>query len=167
MRETLLDTMEGVPGARWQDDDQLHVTLRYIGEVDGAMAEDVALALARIHHPSLGLALAGIGRFDRRKRINSLWAGVTPHDAVTALHRKIDTALVRLGLPPEGRAYLPHITLARFGRDAGPVEGFALRHAGLTGPVERFDAFYLYESILGAGGSVYEMVERYPLERAD
>ena len=163
MREMLLGLMEGLSHARWQDDDQLHCTLRFIGAVDGRMAEDIADMLGQLRHPALTLAPAGVGCFDRKGRIDALWAGVTPRDGVTALHRKIDAALVRLGLPPEGRAYRPHITLARFGRGGAGIEPFLARHAGLSGAPARFDTFCLYESRLGAAGAQYEIVARYPL----
>ncbi len=164
MRDALLDLAETLPGIRWQGDEQLHVTLRFIGEVDRHQAEDIAAALGAVRAPPLMLALDGIGRFERRGGPGTLWAGVTPHDAVGALHRKIDQALIRAGLAPEGRAFLPHITLARLPRGSSPMlDGFVARHAGLSGPPERFGDFRLYESRLGREGADYTIVERYPL----
>lgn len=163
MRRELLDIMDGVDGARWQDDEQLHLTIRYVGAVERPIAEDIAVALQAVHAPALDLALAGVGRFDTGSRGRALWAGVTPHDAVLALHRKVDHALVRAGLPPEGRAFLPHITLARLNRSSGPVDGFLAAHAGLTSVAMRFDHLILYESHLGPDGAWYEPVARYPL----
>lgn len=164
MRQRLIAAMGGIAGARWQDDDQLHLTLRFIGAVDPHRAEDVAAALGSVGHPRLTLALDGLGRFDRNGRIDSLWAGVTPHDAVTALHRKITQALLRVGIAAEGRAYLPHITIARFSRGAaGDLDPALSASAGLAGPPEAFDAFYLYESHMGRSGSRYDIIARYPL----
>jgi RNA 2',3'-cyclic 3'-phosphodiesterase len=163
VRSPLLDVMSGVPGARWQDDDQLHITLRFVGEVDGRMAEDVAHALGTVRAPALSLDIAGVGRFDTRGRANALWAGVRPRDAIAGLHRKVDQALVRCGLPPEGRAYLPHLTLARLGRMAGPVEPWLARHAGLSSPTFEISHMMLFESHLGSEGARYETVARYPL----
>lgn len=164
MRQALRDIMGGIAGARWQDDAQLHLTLRFIGEVDRHVAEDVAAALGAIHHPRFLLALDGLGQFDRRDRIDSLWAGVTPHDEVTALHNKVDQALTRVGIAPDTRAFLPHITIARFGRHAGPVEAMLSQAAGLSGPAEEIDNFCLYESRLGSEGATYEIAARYPLD---
>nr|WP_294327707.1 RNA 2',3'-cyclic phosphodiesterase [uncultured Sphingomonas sp.] len=163
MRRKLLDIMDGVDGARWQDEDQLHVTLRYIGQVERPMAEDIATALQAVHAPALDLALSGVGRFDTGSRGRALWAGVTPQDAVAALHRKVDHALVRLGLPLEGRAFLPHITLARLNRGSGPVDAFLAEQGGLRSPPMRFDHLVLYESHLAPDGAWYEPVVRYPL----
>lgn len=163
VRAQLMAMMGGVPGARWQDDDQLHLTLRFIGEVDRHMAADIAAALASVHQPPFDLAIDGIGTFDRKGRIETLWAGVRPHDEVAALHRKIDQALVRCGLPPEGRAFQPHVTLARFSRGAGDLSGFATAHGGLASAPFTVTHFGLFQSHLGGEGARYEMIERYAL----
>ncbi|HEV2567822.1 RNA 2',3'-cyclic phosphodiesterase [Sphingomonas sp.] len=163
IREQLLDLMEGVSGARWQDDEQLHITLRFIGEVDARVADDVAAALGTVLHSAFEIALDGLGKFGSRGRVNALWAGVRPHDQLAHLHRKIDHALVRAGLEPERRAYLPHITVARFGRDIGGLDGFLSLHAGLTSPRFAVTEFGLYESHLTQAGASYELVERYAL----
>lgn len=163
IREQLLGMMGGVRGARWQSDDQLHITLRFIGEVDRHAAEDVAAALGSIHHLSFEVALNGIGSFERRGRAEILWAGVTPQDSVQALHKKVDQALIRVGLEPERRAYHPHVTLARLGRSAGPVAGLVEEAGGFASPVFTVDAFGLYESELTPEGAVYTLVERYSL----
>ncbi|WP_230768954.1 RNA 2',3'-cyclic phosphodiesterase [Sphingomonas sp. Leaf4] len=164
MRDRLLAIMDGVDGARWQDDAQLHLTLRYIGKVERPVAEDIATALQSVHGPAPMLALDGVGQFAQRHAGRALWAGVTPHDTVGALHRKIDRVLTTLGLPPEGRAYLPHITIARLNASTGPVDGFLHRHASLSLSPERFDQFTLYESHLGHDGAWYEPIARYPLD---
>ena len=163
IRHQLLGLMDGVGGARWQEDDQLHLTLRFIGAVDGRAAEDVAEALLAVRHPPIDTAIAGIGTFDRKGRIDALWAGLAPADALSALHRKIDHALVRIGLPPEGRAYHPHVTLARFNRKGGDVSAFAALHAGLASPPFRIESFGLFESRLGSTGAQYAQVARYDL----
>lgn len=153
----------GVAGARWQDDEQLHCTLRYIGEVERPRAEDIAVALGSLRFAPFELAVDGVGEFDSRGRPNALWAGLRPQDQVTQLHQKIDQALVRLGLEPERRAYRPHITLARMNVPAGTNARFLQDHAGLTSPPFRVDAFLLFESHLGREGARYAAIERYPL----
>lgn len=166
IRETLFDTMDDVPGARWQDDEQLHLTLRFIGEVDRPVAEDIAAALAAIHAAAPLVALGGVGRFARRGRTEALWAAVTPHDTLAHLHRKVDQACVRAGLDPERRAYLPHITLARLPRSLGAeaaAEAWLARNAGLASAPFALPHLILYQSELGRGGAVYETVARWPL----
>ena len=163
IRAPLLALMGGIPGARWQDDGQLHITLRFIGEVDERAAEDAALALSAVRWPPLEIGLEGVGTFDSRGRINAVWAGIRPREALAGLHRKIDQALVRAGQPPERRAYLPHITLARMNAPAEAAERFVEAHAGLASPPFMLDHFYLFESHLGHDGARYEPVERYGL----
>jgi 2'-5' RNA ligase len=163
MRAALLAAQGGVPGARWQDDEQLHLTLRFIGEVDRHRAEDIAAALGTIQAPRFQLALDGIGQFDRRNRPDSLWAGVKPHAPLKALHNKIDQALIRIGVAPEGRAYLPHITLARFSRGAAPGVSPALFTEALLPVAAEVREFCLFESELGAEGASYTIAARYPL----
>jgi len=163
VRAQLLAVMGGVSGARWQDDFQLHLTLRFIGEVERPQAEDVAIALSNVHFPAIQVSLDGVGQFESRGRPNALWAGIRPHDALAGLHKKVDQALVRCGFPPEGRAYLPHITLARMNASAGPTDRFLESHAGLASPLFTLDHFLLFESTLGREGAIYEAVERYPL----
>jgi RNA 2',3'-cyclic 3'-phosphodiesterase len=163
VRKALLATMTGVVGARWQDDGQLHVTLRFVGEVERPMAEDIAAALAGLRAPAPALRVEGVGRFEHRGRVNTLWAGVTPREPLAALHRKIDQALVRTGLSPEGRAYLPHITLARMNASAGPADRWLADHAALSSESFELGHFILFESHLGREGASYEAIERYPL----
>ncbi|URW77006.1 RNA 2',3'-cyclic phosphodiesterase [Sphingomonas donggukensis] len=157
-------TMAGVAGARWQEDAQLHVTLRFIGEVDGARAADIADVLATIRAPALALALAlsGVGLFDRRGRPTALWAGVTAREAVTALHRKVDAVLMRIGIAPDHRAFLPHMTLARLNAGSGPVDRWIADHAALASAEVAIDDVRLFESRLGKGGASYTTVARYP-----
>lgn len=164
IRQRLLGLAGGIPGARWQSDDQLHVTLRFIGETDRRTAEDIALALGQVHFPAFEAQLSGVGQFDTRGRPNAVWAGIRPHDAAAQLHHKLDQALVRLGLDPERRAYLPHITLARMNGPAGIADRFLADHAGLTSPAFGFTHFILFESHLAGEGAIYEQIERYPLD---
>jgi 2'-5' RNA ligase len=167
IRAQLCGVMSGVPGARWQDDEQLHLTLRFIGEVDRRVAEDVALALGQVHAPSVEVALAGVGAFDKHGRVDALWAGVTPHEALAALHRKVDHAMVRVGLAPEGRTYLPHITLARLSRSMGTgieIERWRAEHAALTSAPFTLGHLCLYASTLGSGGARYEAIDRWALD---
>ena len=163
LRHACLAAMEdGPPGWAWQDGEQLHLTLRYIGEVDRPVAEDVAAALGSIHAPPVDLALNGVGWFDHGPR-GALFARVALVDPLTSLHAKLDRTLVRAGLKPEGRAFLPHITLARRRSTAVDPGDWLERNAGLTNTTERVAAMILFESHIGRHGSTYEAVASYPL----
>jgi RNA 2',3'-cyclic 3'-phosphodiesterase len=163
IRGRLLGAMGGISGARWQSEDQLHLTLRFIGEVDRHRAGDIHAALGGIHHPRFEIALNGIGAFDRRGWPDAVWAGVSPHEPLKALHNKVDGALARVGVDPDQRAFLPHITLARLKRSSGPVGNLVEQAGGLASPPFAIDHFALYESTLAPEGAVYSIVERYPL----
>ena len=163
MRASLLAAMGGVARARWQSEEQLHLTLRFIGEVDRHRAEDIAAALGTVHHPRFAIALDGLGQFDRKGRVDALWAGVAPQAPLKTLHNKIDQALVRAGIAPDTRVYLPHITIARFSRGTGPLENIAARSGGVMSVEEEISEFALYESQLSHEGAIYSIIERYPL----
>ena len=157
--------MGGIEGARWQNDAQMHLTLRFIGEVDRHRAEDIAAALGSVSGAPIDLALNSVGMFERRGRVDALWAGVAPHDALRALHNKVDRACLAVGVPPDQRAYLPHITLARLNRSSGPPDGFLSLNAGLSSAPFTIGQFGLFESELGREGAVYHIVERYSLNQ--
>lgn len=163
VRARLLDLMGGVAGARWQDEEQLHVTLRFIGDVDRHLARDVDAALSSVHHPAFSIALNGLGAFDRRGEPVVLWAGLAPQEPLRALHKKVDQALVRVGVEPDRRAYMPHVTIARLPRSAGSVQGLLEQSGGITSPPFAVDQFYLYESRFTPDGPVYMPVEIYSL----
>jgi RNA 2',3'-cyclic 3'-phosphodiesterase len=165
MRRQLAGLMTGVPGARWQADDQLHLTLRFIGEVDRPVAEDIAAALDGVTGPAPTFALNGAGSFGR-PRPHTLWAGVRADAALKQLHDRIDRALIGVGLQPDGRAFTPHVTVARLGRSVSSVDRWLADMAGLSSPPAEVSAFMLFESYLSAGGATYTQVARYQLRPA-
>jgi 2'-5' RNA ligase len=142
----------GLPGARWVDAGNYHITLRFIGEVDEGLASDIDAALARIRAPRFAVTLAGVGSFGGR----DLWLGVEKNDALTHLRDKVESAVVRAGLAPESRRYTPHITLARLKGADGRLQSFLQTHAlyrAAPFPVARFS---LVASYLTKAGSIYE-----------
>ena len=163
VRTQLLALMGGVAGARWLSDDQLHLTIRFIGEVDRHLARDIDAALSSLHHPRFSIALNGLGAFERRGEPVTLWAGVAPHAPLHALHKKVDQALVRVGVEPDRRAFMPHLTIARLPRGAGPVRALVEQSGGVAGPPFAVEEFGLYESRLTPEGPVYTLAERYAL----
>jgi 2'-5' RNA ligase len=163
IREILLGSMGGISGARWQSDDQLHLTLRFIGAVDRHRAGDVHAALGAIRQAQFDVALNGIGAFEKRGIPDAVWAGVTPHAPLKSLHKKVDAALGRVAIEPEQRAYLPHITLARLKPSSGSIGNLLEDAGGLTSPLFTVDAFALLESDLTSDRAVYTVIERYPL----
>ena len=161
--DLLIDAMDDSPELRWVSDDNLHLTLRFIGEVERPLAEDIAAALANVRAEAFELRIAGVGQFSRRNG-GALWARVEPADPVAALAAKVERACQTAGLEPEHRAFHPHITLARYGRSSGAaVDAFLRRNQGLASAPFKVDRFTLYESHLSRHGPLYETVAEYPL----
>lgn len=165
IKDCLAPAMEGGPaGLRWVCEDDLHCTLRFIGSVDPVAVREIADSLCGLHAPPLALAIDGVGVFDHRRR-GALWARVRPVDPLRALHKKIDRRLVEIGLEPERRAYLPHITMARWSGGSIDTRGWAERHAGLRSAAVPIDRFTLFESRLSPVGPDYGEIASYRLQR--
>ena len=163
IRELLLDAMDDSADFRWQDDEQLHLTLRFIGEVERPVADDLTAELARIHSAPFELRVTGTGRFEQRGS-GALWAGVEPKAPVAALAAKVERTCQAVGLEPERRAFHPHITLARWkGRRGHEVVRFLERTRGLASGSFEVREFILFESRLSRHGAHYEEVASYPL----
>jgi 2'-5' RNA ligase len=162
--EGLLLMQGGVPGARWSEREQLHLTLRFIGEVDGRDAAAIDDALAAIRAPRFKLELKGIGEFGG-KNPRALWAGLRDDTAVQHLQRKIESALQRIGLPAEERKFAAHITLARLrGSPRDRVITFLATHALFSSPPFEVSSFILYSSQLTPNGSIYSPERAYALD---
>jgi 2'-5' RNA ligase len=162
--ESLLMLQGGVPGARWSERDQLHLTLRFIGEVDGRDAAAIDDALAAIRAPRFTLELKGVGEFGG-KNPRALWAGVSDDTEVQHLQRKVESALQRIGLPAEERKFAPHVTLARL--RAAPRERvitFLVTHALYASARFDVNSFILYSSQMTPNGSIYRPERAYRLE---
>ncbi|MBP2311546.1 RNA 2',3'-cyclic phosphodiesterase [Azospirillum soli] len=164
IRQRLAGLGGGVPGARWTEADNLHLTLRFIGEVPEDQAAEIDEALAGITAPAFDLVLDGVGVFGNGRNARVLWAGVERSDALSHLQAKVESALVRCGLPAEERKFSPHITLARLKDAPKDRVGRFIEERGLfrAGPM-RIDHFTLYRSQLGKGAAVYEALREYPL----
>jgi 2'-5' RNA ligase len=162
LRLSLLCT--GLPGAKWVDPGNYHLTLRFIGEVGEDVAADVDDALARLRAKRFTLQLQGTGVFGNSGRPRQLWVGVERLPELVALRDKIEQALIRLGLPPEPRKFTPHVTLARL-RNPGmdPLRGFLAASAQFRAEPLPVEEFSLIASFPTKAGSVYEDQAEYPL----
>lgn len=175
LRTRLAALQSGIDSARWVAPENLHITLRFIGEVAEDRAHDIAAALDHIHTGSFPVTVSGTGRFGSADRTRALWAGVERTDALAALHDKIDRALINIGLEPEGRRYTPHVTLARFGaardrsRDAsaGRILQWLEAQGGFFAMPFEAREFVLYESHLGRKGADYVPLAAFPLDSLD
>ena len=154
----------GVPGARWQTREQLHLTLRFIGEVHGHDATMLDDALADIRAPAFALQLHAVGQFGG-KQVHALWAGVRRNEALDHLQRKVDSAIRRVGQPQDQHKFTPHVTLARLrGAEQSKVLEWLTHHALYTSAEFEVGAFRLYSSKLTSDGGLYRVEQEYPLE---
>ena len=152
----------GVPGAKWVDPGNFHLTLRFIGEVGEDLAADIDAALARVRAPPFVLRLAGTGCFGNGAP-RSLWVGIERNPHLAALRDKIEHALVRTGLPPEPRRFSPHVTLARLKRPPpDTIARFLAASAPFRAEPFRVERFSLIASLQTKAGSVYEDQADYP-----
>ncbi|HEX3755039.1 MAG TPA: RNA 2',3'-cyclic phosphodiesterase [Rhizomicrobium sp.] len=164
--QSLLLIQGGVPGARWQTREQLHLTLRFIGEVDGRDARALDDALSGIVAPAFEMQLHSVGQFGN-KRPDALWAGVRRNRALEHLQKKVDTAIHRVGQPQDAHKFTPHVTLARMRNpETGKVMEWLTHNALYTSDEFTVGAFCLYSSRLASDGSIYRVEQQYPLEGA-
>lgn len=178
IRQSLLGVMGGVRDARWQKDDQLHLTLAYLGEVDRHGLNHAVDGLSLVSRPRFGLELDGIGSFQSavHKRTSILWAGVrdpAPDEErvkkrapLPLLATTVRQAVQAAGLPVDARKFAPHITLARFGRLGASADSLQrwISSTHLPALPWSVDSFHLMESWLGAGGSHYETIASFSLQ---
>jgi 2'-5' RNA ligase len=155
---------DGVPGARWSPAENLHLTLRFFGELSETTAADLDEALAEIGGDAFEVELAGVGAFGEAQDVRSLWAGVIPTAPLTQLAKRCETAARRCGLKPEARVFRPHVTLAYLKRAPAPkVATWIQDHNLLRSPSWRARGFGLYSSWRSEDGSRYELERTYPL----
>jgi len=153
----------GVPGARWQSREQMHLTLRFLGEVDGRVMRDVDDMLSGIHAPRFGLELKGVGEFGH-ERPSALWADVAPNDALLHLQKKIERAVQQVGIEPDKHKFKPHVTLAYLrGTPPGIVMDYLTDHALFASGAFDVNGFILYSSQLTSDGSKYRAERAYQL----
>jgi RNA 2',3'-cyclic 3'-phosphodiesterase len=164
LRDRLAAVGIGLPGAHWVPEDNLHMTLRFIGEVHEDVANDLHDALLGIHGSAIPMTVVGVGTFEHGHRPHTLYAGVEKSDPLARLQGKIETALVRAGQEPEGRKFTPHITLAKL-RDtpASRLQPFLAANA-LLRDAWTAERFTLFSSQLGTGDPVYTAEADYPLD---
>ena len=153
----------GLSGARWIDTENYHITLRFIGDVEGHVADEVANALDRVRRPAFSLTLSGVGAFGSKKP-HSIYAGVTPSPDLAALQGEIERICQRLGLPADPRKFVPHVTLARL-RHSSPIDvaGYLSARGNFAAMPFKVGRFVLMSSRDSVGGGPYIVEEAWPL----
>lgn len=155
----------GLPGATWIDVENYHLTLRFIGDVEGHVADEIASALDRVRRPAFSLTLSGVGAFGGKKP-HSLWAGVAPCPDLFALQAEIERICQRLGLPAHPRKFTPHVTIARL-KNVSPdqVAHYLSTRGNFSALPFQVPRFVLMSSRESVGGGPYIVEEAWPLLR--
>jgi 2'-5' RNA ligase len=152
-----------LPGARWIDPENYHVTLRFIGDIDGIAANEIASILPSIKRPPFEVKLQGLSSFGGKKP-RAVVASVAPCRPLMELQAELERMLQRVGLDPEGRKFTPHVTLARL-RDASNRD--VADYLSVRGyfPSRSFmvDRFVLFSSRASVGGGPYIVEDEYAL----
>lgn len=154
----------GLPGARWIDPENYHLTLRFIGDIDNRTAHSIVDMLDRIRRPAFSITLDGVGVFGGRKP-HSVFASVATSPMLAALHAEQERMMQMLGLPPDPRKFAPHVTVARLrGVSPATVAAYMEARGGFFwGPIA-IGRFVLFSSRSGQGGGPYVVEEAYPLD---
>ncbi|OJF96084.1 RNA 2',3'-cyclic phosphodiesterase [Pararhizobium antarcticum] len=153
----------GLPGARWIDVENYHITLRFIGDVDNRTADEIVDRLDRIERPEFQLRLTGMGAFGSKKP-HSVFAGVSPPPEIYALQAEIERICQRLGLPADPRKFTPHVTLARLRSSrVDDVVSYLGERGNFHTSTFTVPRFVLLSSRDSVGGGPYLTEEIFPL----
>lgn len=154
-----------LPDVRWTPREQLHVTLRFLGDVDTAKISTMVERLSTVHVEPFLLPVEGVGAFPPKGTPRVVWSGLgSGHPRLHQLRKQIDDALLHLGLDFDVRTFHPHVTLGRCSDDAAPAVAKWLRtHQAFAGPSFRVDAFDLVASELRPSGAVHRVIEHLPI----
>ena len=161
--QTLSGLRGGLPGARWVDPENYHVTLRFIGDIDGASAGEIASMLDRVNRRPFEVTVRGLSSFGGKKP-RAVVATVVPTRPLIELQAELERLMQRIGLDPEGRKFIPHVTLARL-HDASSQD--VADYLSVRGyfPTKAFtaDRFVLFSSRASTGGGPYVVEDSYAL----
>ena len=165
LRAAVDELQSGLRSARWLDGDGLHLTLAFIGEVEGSHQPRIEAALTGVNVRALRMELHGLGCFPPRAAPRVLWTGASPKAELVSLARSVRHALGRAGMTLERRRFMPHVTIARFRRPPSAVEleRYLAVHSLFRTPPADAASFHLLSSKLRSAGAQYTIEATYPL----
>lgn len=163
-RAALSRLAEPLHGIAWVPPGRLHLTLRFLGDLDAAAKAVVEERLAAIQVEPFLLPLSGVGAFPPQGPPHTVWTGTgAGHPRLFQLRQRLDDALLSAGLPLDVRTFIPHVTLGRCGPEAASVAAWLRRHRDFEGPPIRVDCFELCASELRPAGAAHTLKRRFPL----
>ncbi len=162
--DALAPLCAGLPGADWAAPEDLHITLRFAGEIDEALADDLDSALSAVRAPPFAVTLAGVGAFGDAAGTRAIWAGVEAAPGLTRLRGACERAARRAGLAPDTRVWKPHVTLAKTrGAEPARIAAWMQTHNLMRLAPFTVRAFGLYSSWPSGVGPHYRLERIYPL----
>ncbi len=167
IRSQLRELCGGLPGARWVPAENFHITLRFLGELDGRDLDYVDAALAGIRAPSFGLSFGGVDAFSSGAKVKAIYAGVRKSAAIQHLRDKVESAVVRAGLEPERQKFTAHVTLTR-PKDVtlAKLKLYLAEHSLFRSTEFEVTHFTLFSSFIGGEGPIYAAERSYALRPA-
>ncbi len=167
LRDAIARLRQPLPGARWIEPENYHITLRFAGDIDNRLATEFAHALADVETHAFEIRLSGTGTFGGNDP-RSLWARVEPSPELEALMRANERAARKAGLQPETRKFRPHVSIARL-RSTNPetLARYLQRHGGFRTEPFLVSRFALFSSKPQVGGGPYVVEETYTLLGGD
>lgn len=166
LRQRLKTLCNGVRDARWVEEQNIHLTLRFIGEVEEPELAYIMAALSSVQAEQFDLTLSGVGHFESRQKVRSLWAGIQRSPGLEALQQRIESVLTRHGIAPDRRKFSPHITLARL-KQLPPayVRDWLEGNTYFQASSFAVEDFTLFESYRARSGAIYTPLQAFPLNR--
>jgi 2'-5' RNA ligase len=155
----------GMPGVKWVDSKQYHLSLGFIGEVDFDQQDSISTALAKIKNKAFDLSLGGMGLFPNTKSPRVIWVGVKKSEELLKLQKKVEFQLSQIGISKEHKKFRPHITIGRVKSNKIKRIGDYIAHYDMfrTGSFD-IQGFSLFQSKLTPSGAIYSKVSTYQLD---
>lgn len=165
VKKNLGDLQQPIEGVRWQQQSQLHITLKFLGDTDRDRIQDLQTHLSKIDRPSFSITISGFGYFPEGKQPRVLWAGIEKNKPLTKLYREVEQHCTALGFEEDARSFKPHITIARTdGVPKRDVMSFINQHKQFRISDVPVDEFVLYESKLDPDGAKHSRLKTFELE---
>ncbi len=154
----------GLPGANWTRPENLHITLKFLGDTDEKKVCKIQEVLSSIKHESFRIKLSGVGNFSKKGSGPIIWIHINPLERLRELHRKVENKLNSLEIPGEKRKYTPHLTIARMKRyHHGRMEDYMNSFSQFESSEFEVNAFHLFSSQLKPEGAIHTIENSFPL----
>ncbi len=167
VKDNICELRRNLPGVRWTIRDQIHITMRFIGDSDDILFNQIKSSLSEIRLPPFGLELTSSGFFPNERRPSVFWLGCGESRALSDLKDYMDLVLDSCGIPPESRKFHPHITIARLKtpseKDCHKLNNI---YQSLFPMSFNVSEFILYSSLLKSDGAEHSKECVYPLLQA-